>query len=508
MPAVRATVASARRYLASGLALPGDRESLGARAFRAAVWSYGSFAGVRLLALASTGVLARLLSPRDFGLVALALIFTAALDSIRDFGVNDALIVAGDDDVHEQANTAFAFTLLLGVGLALVVAALSPLAAEFFDQPRLLALLAVLGVNLPLRALGLTHNALAQRRLDFRSRTVAELADVVVRSGVGITLALAGQGPWSLVVGYLAGTIAWIAVLWIAVRWRPALPRPGAHLSPLLRFGGALTVVGVIGQMMAYIDNAFVGKVLGPAALGVYSLGYRLPELVVANLSWVAGLVLFPAFATVDRSALRRPVITAFRYALLAGLPFAVALIVLADPLVLALFGPRWRDAAPVVQLLGIAYLGSPISQVTGSAYKAIKRVDVLIKLAALQLPLLVGLLAIFVDDGIVAVAGCQAGVRVLFISVGVYVAIRVLGLSPRELWNATWPAVAAGAGMAAVLVPLERAITSPWPAVVAGCTLGGAVYLGLIRLLAPEPLRSLWGLARGSDRVAAERGG
>ena len=488
--------------------MPRDTPSLGARAFRGALWSYGSFTGVRLLSLASTAALARLLSPRDFGLVALALIFTAALDSMRDFGVNEALIVARDDEVREQANTAFTFTVLLGVGLALVVGALSPLAAEFFDQPRLLALLAVLGLNLPLRSLGFTHYALAQRSLDFRSRTVAELVDVVVRAGVGIALAVAGQGPWSLVLGYLAGTIAWTAVLWIAVRWRPALVLRRSDLSTLVRFGGALTLVSIIGAVMGYIDNVFVGKVLGPAALGVYSLGYRLPELVVANLSWVAGLVLFPAFATVDRSALRGPVITAFRYAMLAGLPLAVGVIVLADPLVLALFGPRWSEAAPVIQVLGIAYLGSPISQVTGSAYKAIKRVDVLIKLAALQLPLLVGLLAIFVDDGIVAVAGCQAGVRVLFISIGVYVAIRVLGLSARELWNAAWPAIVAGAGMAAVLVPLERAITSPWPAVVAGCTVGAAVYLGLSWLLAPEPLRSLWGLARGSGRVGAERGG
>ena len=113
----------------------------------------------------------------------------------------------------------------------------------------------------------------------------------------------------------------------------------------------------------------------------------------------------------------------------------------LADPLVLALFGPRWSEAAPVIQLLGIAYLGSPISQVTGSAYKAIKRVDVLIKLGALQLPLLVGLLAIFVDDGIVAIAGCQAGVRVLFSAIGVFVATRELGLRACELWNAAWPA-------------------------------------------------------------------
>src|SRR5204863_7533670 len=138
--------------------------------------------------------------------------------------------------------------------------------------------------------------ALAQRRLNFRSRTIAELLEVVVRGSVGITLALAGQGPWSLVLGYLAGSVTWNVVLWSLVRWRPSLRRRRSRLSPLLRFGGALTIVGIVGGVMGYVDNVFVGRVLGPVALGVYNLGYRLPELVIANLSWAAGLVLFPAF--------------------------------------------------------------------------------------------------------------------------------------------------------------------------------------------------------------------
>src|SRR4051812_17443192 len=100
----------------------GGTESLGARTVRGFLWSYGSFAGVRLLALASTAVLARLLSPRDFGLVALALVFTGVLAAIRDFGVNEALVVAGDDDVSEQADTAFFFSVLLGARFGLVVA--------------------------------------------------------------------------------------------------------------------------------------------------------------------------------------------------------------------------------------------------------------------------------------------------------------------------------------------------------------------------------------------------
>ena len=282
----------------------GATAGVGARAIRGVVWSYVSLAGVRLLVLVWTAVLARLLAPREFGLVALALIFTTIFDAVRDVGVNQALVVAGRDDVDRQAQTAFRFSLLLALGLAAAAAAVSPSAAHFFHQPQLLALLAVLGLNLPLRSLGLTHYSLAQRNLDFRSRTVAELAEVLVRGAVGITLAAGGSGPWSLVLGYLAGTATWSAALWLLVDWRPSPRAPRAPLPPLMRFGGALTGVSFIGVVMSYADNFFVGRVLGTAALGLYTLGYRLPEMLVVEVAAAAGLVMFPAFALLEGAAL------------------------------------------------------------------------------------------------------------------------------------------------------------------------------------------------------------
>lgn len=476
---------------------PTGTPRVGTRILHGALWSYGSLAAVRLVTLAATAILARLLSPRDFGLVALALIFSTALDAMKDLGLNQALVLASDGEITEQADTAFCFTVLMGAGLAIVIGGLSPLAADFFHQPRLLALLAVLGLNLPLRSIGLTHYTLAQRRLDFRARTVAEVAEVVVRSVVGIALALAGLGPWSLVLGYVAGTTVWTIALWAVVPWRPSLSLRRARLTPLLRFGGTLTVVGVIGVAMGYVDNLFVGRVLGPAALGIYSIGFRIPEMLVVDLVWAVGLVLFPAFARLDGPALRTAMITASRYTVLLGLPIAVAMIALADPLVLALFGHRWHDAVPVIQLLSVGFVGTTIGQVIGNAYMAARRVDVMVKLALPQALLLIVLIAIFVHHGIAAVAGCQAAVRITFVAIGVYVSTRVLGLRARALWSAVWPPLAAAAGMAVVIVALEHMITSPWPTVLISSALGGAVYLGLAWLLAGDALPALWRLAR-----------
>lgn len=479
--------------------------SLRARVLRGMLWSWASFALGGALVMVSTAVLAHLVSPRDFGLVALALIVTSVLDALRDLGLNQALVVTNGGETEALADAAFRFSILIAGILALVVAAVSPLAAALLHQPRLVGLLAVLGLNLPLRSLGLTHYALAQRRLDFRTRTAAELAEVIVRGGVGIGLALSGGGPWSLVLGYLAGTSASTVVLWARVEWRPARRHRTGPLSQLIRFGGPLTVVGFIGTAMSYVDNLFVGAVLGPAALGVYSLGYRLPETLVVDVVSAAGLVLFPAFAMVDGPALRRSVMAASRYALLLGIPVTVALIVLAHPLVLALFGRRWHEAAPVIQILGVGFLGWPTGQVVGSAYMAAGRVGVMVKLAVPQGIMLVALIAIFVHDGLVAVAWCQAAVRVTFVAIGVYVSTRVLGLRARELWRVSWPPAAAAAGMAAVILPLHGMLASPWPSLLASTVAGAVVYIGLARVLAGDALPGLWALIRGGELLGTE---
>ena len=469
---------------------------------RGVVWSGSSLAGGRILVLASTSVLARLLSPRDFGLVALALIFTTVLDSVRDLGVNQALIVSGGGEA--EADTAFSLTVLIGTGLALILAAASSLVARLLGTPPLFALLAVLSLNLPLRCLGLTHYALAQRRLDFRSRTVADLVEIVVRGVVSIGLALAGAGPWSLVGGYLGGTVAWTVLLWILAAFRPRLRIERSALSPLLRFGGGLTVIGIVGMVMGYADNLFVGGVLGPAALGIYSLGYRLPETLIVDVASAVGVVLFPALTMVRRSALRAATLTATRSVAALTLPVAVLLLILADPLVAVLFGRRWHEAARVVQILSIGFAGWPIGQVAGSAFKATRRIDVMVKLAVPQGVILVVLIAVFVRQGLVAVAACQSAVRLVFVLIGMYVSTTVLGFRGRDLWGAIWPALAAAAGLAIVTFAVGQVVHPPLLRLVVSTVCGGAVYVALTGLLAGELVSDLGRFARSSPTIHA----
>jgi O-antigen/teichoic acid export membrane protein len=469
-------------------------------------WAYGAYVGGRILTLIATAILARLLTPREFGLVALAILFMFIFETLSDLGVSQALVVVDKDAELEHAETVFVWTITLGAGFSALTAALSPLAALFFDQPKLTGILAALGLRFFLRSLSATHFALAQKRIDFRPRTAAQLSDVTTRGLTSIAFAIAGFGAWSLVFGYLAGSVALTAVLWTMVQWRPKLKPRREHLRSMLTFGGKISAVNLVTAVETNLDYLFIGRVLGATDLGLYSLGFRLPELLILNLSVVAGQVLFPAFASVERADLARTFQIALRYTLMISLPMAAALAVLAHPFILALFGDQWGRSVPAMRVLTLYALAVAVAIPGGTVLKATNRAGILLVLSIPEGMVLFAAIWIFVDNGIVAVATCMAGVLGLFALISTLAGMRVLHVTAREVWSALWAPLVATAGMVAVLLPIERTIDSAWPALLAGGVLGSMAYLLLLWVFAREALIRLRDLALARGSPGAER--
>jgi PST family polysaccharide transporter len=468
-------------------------KSIGTRAAHALIWNYGSTIGGRILSLVAVAILARILSPRDFGLVALALIFTGLLDIVRDFGLSQALVVT-KEEVGAAANTVFRWGILIGAGGWLTVVLVAPLAARFFEEPEVTPLLTVLGASFFLKSLGLTHYALAQRDLDFRSRTLAELSNTGGRGLAGIVLAVLGFGAWSLVLGFLIGLVAMTVVLWWQVRWRPSLRGPTVPVRGMFAFGGILTLVDILAAVIYSTDGIVIGKMIGADELGLYSLGLRLPELIILNLSISLSVVLFPAFAGVARERLGYAFLQAFRFSLMLSLPLAVGLVVLADPVVMALFGPQWEGSVGPMQVLVLYALFYALGIPAGTVYKALGNAVLLLKLAVPQVVLIVTSAILAAPYGIVAVAACTAGVTVLFFLIGLVIVPHMIPVTYRELLSVSRAPVLASAATGLLLLALERGVDMPWVEVLAGLVGGGAVYLGLMWKLDEDLLRYILG--------------
>jgi O-antigen/teichoic acid export membrane protein len=456
-------------------------------------WAYGSYVGGRLLSLVAMAILARILVPEDFGLVALALTFMAFLDLMQGLGLSEALVIGEESELDERAETAFAINVGLGLVLAVVTAAIAPAAAWFFHEPRLLAVMPVLGLTFVLGGLGATHAGLALRSIDFQSRTIAELAQAAVSGMISVAVAVAGGGVWSLIVGYVFGRAAWTVALWRVVPWRPLLRPKRRHVRSLIRFGGSLTGVAVAAAFMYQFDNIVIGRVLGPAQLGFYSIATRLPMLLILNLAVVAGRVLFPAFAALrERGEMERAVLISLRYTLILTLPLAVFMVVLAEPLTLALFGDRWRPAIGAMQVLCIWAFMTTLGMIWGNMFKAAARPDISLKLAIPQVVALIVGSLVFVREGIVAVAWVQATIAIATQLAVIVIAQHLFGLTVRSVLNEIRPPLLASAGLAAVLLGLRHLISAPWPTIIVAGVVGSAMYLGLLLLLAPDTLKRL----------------
>ena len=471
-----------------------EERSLGSTTIRGAFWAYGSYVGGRIIVLVSIAVLARLLNPRDFGLVALALTFTTLLETVGDFGLGQALVVSKEDNIAERANTVFVYGLGIGMVGCLITLAASPFVADFFGEPAVLPLLAALSLNFPLRALGATQYALAQKSMNFRARTISELSNVAVRGTLGVILAFLGFGAWSLVLGYLVGTFVLSAMLWVMVPWRPRLRANRKYARQLFTFGGTLTGVDVLHGISVSADPLIIGRVLGPIPLGLYSLGQRLPQLLVVNLSIVAGQVLFPAYTKVEANKLGSVFLTSLRFTMIIAAPLAVGLIVMADPIILAVFGDQWSGAVVPMQIMAVYGVILALEIPGGTIFKVTGRASILLKLAiprTIALYVVIGLVA---TRGINAVSVALTLVTVVFAGIALVMASRVIGVKLMTMFGTFWAPLVAAGGTAIALWGVMQVLTNPWPTILVGAVVGGIVYLALLWVVAREALEYLLG--------------
>ncbi len=367
-------------------------------AARSVVWACCSFGTGKLLALATMMVLARLLTPTDFGLMAFALVYIMYLETLGDLGTSAALVYWPARE-HDAARVSFLITVVTGWIWFAITLLIAPQVAAFFHNPESEAILRALAWSFPIKALGATQDALCQKRLRFGRRLVPEVALSGVKAVVAITLALKGFGVWSLVWGQLAGVATWTIALWTVVGWRPDARVPWDLVWPMLRYGGGVVAVNALAALLHHIDLVIVGRIAGAAALGVYQLAYKIPEVLIALPIWIAGTVLFPAFARVRQQGsaadLRDAYLTTMRYGTLLTCPSVAALVLFAAPLVTLAFGARWLVAVPILRALAIYGLLRSLGSPAGDVIKAVGRPGLLAILGVIKAAVLVPALLI-----------------------------------------------------------------------------------------------------------------
>lgn len=467
-------------------------DGLARKAVQGVIWTYVSFAGSKLLVFVSTVILARLLLPAEFGQVGFALLVISYMDTVGDFGVSSALIYERKRP-EEAADVAFVISMATGLLWFTAAFAAAPLVADFFNDPAVVPILRVMACVFVVNALGNTHDALLRRDLAFKKRLAPDFAMALLKGVCSVALALAGWGVWSLVWGQLIGAAASTVALWAVVGWRPRWRVSFDLARGMLKYGAQIVSVNVISAVVHHVDYVFVGRVLGSAALGFYSLAYRTPELFITMIIWVVGKVAFPVYSKLqdDAPALQKAFLLTLRYLSLLTVPAGVGLATLGGLFVTAFYGEKWLPAIPVLQMLAVAGCLRSLGSHAGDVYKATGRPGILTKLGLLRAAVLIPALLWGTRYGIYGVAVAQAAVTAASTVLNLYVAGRVLRLPVSSLLAEFKTAALCSAAMVVALQLVLPAL-SRMPkglGLAAGVAAGACVYVLTMLLVGRETI-------------------
>ena len=435
-------------------------------------------------------LLARLMSPFEFGVAGLALVFAPLAYTFTDLG---AALVQQRDQTEDDRSTAFWMSIAIGFVLMLVGFAAAGPIARFYDEPQVEGLFTVLSASFLLTAAATTHNALLHREMAFRRIEIANMIAVLGASAVAVAVALLGGGAWAIILQLVANSILILILLWLSSAWRPTRRFSSASVRSLFSFTAHNSGANLFHYFERNTDNLLIGRVLGPAALGVYSIAYNLMLYPVTRFADPIHQVMFPVLARVqdDNPRMTRMWLRVTRVAAAVVAPAMSGLIVVAPEFVRVLLGSKWDAAVPVIQILAVAGLVYAVRIPSTSVLLAKGRARTLFHFSLVSAAVLVTGFVVTVHWGVNAVAMSFTASFLLMTPILVRLAARAVGASLRLYVSNLVGVAIATLAMVAVTVSVRELLVQinlrAFVVLAIVAVVGAVVYVPLCLRLVPD---------------------
>jgi PST family polysaccharide transporter len=411
-----------------------------------------------ILRVGSLMVFARLLDPKDFGLVGMVTAVTGVLNLFRDFGLS-TVTVQRATMTDQQTSMLFWLNLLVGGMLGCLSLASAPILAAFYQEPRLFWVTVILSASFLFNAAGVQHAALLKREMRFTALATIEVLSLLTSSVVGIGMAFAGFGYWSLVGWSLVLPAANSAGAWLMTAWVPGAPSREVEMRSMMCFGGTVTLNGLIAYIAYNLDKVLLGRFWGTEALGIYGRAYQLISIPIGSLNSAVGEVAFSALSRVqeDQYLLKSYFLKGYAIVLTMTVPITIACALFADDLVILLLGPKWQHAAVIFRLMSPTVLVFALIDPWGSLLCSTGRVGRSLGIALVIAPLVIGGYVIGLPYGPNGVALGFSAMMVVWVLPHIAWCIKGTLIAPRDVWLAVSKPFLAGvvAGTAALALQL-----------------------------------------------------
>jgi len=436
--------------------------------------------------MGSLMILARLLDPKDFGLVGMVTAVIGVFNLFRDFGLSAAAVQRNTTVTREQASTLFWVNILVGAILGLLSFAIAPFAVLFYHETRLFGITAALASGFLFNAAGVQHSAMLEREMRFSTLSVIDIISLLTSVLVGIGMALHGYGYWALVATTTVAPLVYTVCVWLTTAWVPGRPHRGVGVCSMMRFGGTLTLNGLVMYIATNFEKVLLGRFWGAEAIGVYGRAYQLVNMPNDNLNSAASGVAFAALSRLqdDPPRFRSYFLKGYALVLSLTVPVTVACALFAKDMISVFLGPKWQSAVTVVSLLAPTTLAFATINPLGWLLMSLGLVGRGLRMALVFAPFMIAGYLIGLPYGPRGVAFAYSAMMTLSVIPMIAAAVRGTVISVRDVLLTVSRPLLSGIVTAGLVLGLQfwySPYLLPLPRLVLGVALVLAGYLGML---------------------------
>lgn len=468
-------------------------QSLKQKTVKGVIWSSLERFSVQGVQFVLQILMARILLPEDYGVVAMLAIFIAISQTFIDSGFSNALIRKVDRSEKDYA-TVFYFNIVVGVVFYFILFFSSPLIADFYNTPILNPLTKVLGLSLFFNSMCVVQQARLTIQLNFKTQAVVSLISVLLSGAVGLGMAYAGYGVWALVMQTVLQTALRMIFFWILAKWRPIEKFSKESFKELFGFGSKLLASGLLDTIYRNIYTIIIGKVFSSAALGYYSRAEQFAQFPSSNLTGILQRVTFPVLSSIQNEdeRLRVNYRKFLRLAAFIVFPLMVGLAAVADPFIRLILTDKWEGIIILLQIICFAYMWYPIHAINLNLLQVKGRSDLFLKLEIVKKINITIMLFITVPIGITAICVGKIVTSLIALVLNTYYTGKLINVGFLEQMKDLLPMLLNCVVMFLLVYFTMPFLPSHWIKLLVGVLLGGAYYLIAAFLFKSAELREL----------------
>lgn len=473
-------------------------ESLKSRTAKGIIWSSIERFSVQFIQLILSVLIARVLSPEDYGIVGMLAIFLAIAQTFVDSGFSNALI-RKIDRTEVDNSTVFYFNIIVGIVFYLILFFSAPLIARFYNTPILIPITRVLALGVFFNSLTIVQRAILTAKVDFKTQAKSSLVSVLISGAIGLYMAYTGYGVWALVIQALFGYILNTVTLWILTKWKPIWSFSLTSFKEMFGFGSKLLISALLDTTYSNLYTIIIGKVYSSADLGFYSRANNFAQFPSSNLTGIMQRVTYPILCEYQdqNDRLKQVYRKYLRTSAFIIFPLMVGLAAVAHPLIITILSEKWTGSVVLLQIISLGLMLYPIHAINLNLLQVKGRSDLFLRLEIIKKSIGIIILIITIPRGLIWMCLGQIISSILCLMVNTFYTGKLINLGFLKQLKDLLPSLAYSLSMGIVVLMVINCFKDNLTQLIVGVVAGIVYYLSVTKITNSSELNNLLSLIR-----------